>query len=488
MTTGTTAGGGMTRQARVRAMTWRCLLAIPLAACASTGGDAASADLQALAREVAAEVPSAGGIRLDAVARWGGAVTAARYVLGNGLSVIVMRDPSAPVASFQTWIGVGSRHEVKGRTGIAHLFEHLMFKGTRDHPHSVFDRLLERAGAQTNAATWLDWTFYYENLPAPELELAVRLEADRLVNLSLTQEQLDSEREVVKNERLYRVDNDPDGAIEEALFEDLFPVHPYGRPTLGYAPDLDALTLADCLAFYRTWYSPGNVTLVVVGDVDPREVLRLVARYHGSLVPVDVPRTVPPAEAEATGGPRVRVLSQPIAAERVRIGWRTVPAASEDAFALDVVNEVLFATESSRVHDRLVERMAVASDVDGASEPLALDGVFLVDVFMNEGRSASEAAEVVFEELERLALGGPTKTELDRARNHMEAAFLRSLVTAGARATQLGAYERTAGDFRRMFTFVEGARGVKAEDVRRVAGRLLTRERSVLIYGKPASP
>lgn len=482
-----TSARGAGPACRARAFAWRCLLAIPLVACSSVVVGADSADLEALARDVAAEVPAAGGIRMDAVARWGGDVTAARYVLGNGLALIVMRDPSAPVASFQTWLGVGSRQEVKGRTGIAHLFEHLMFKGTRDNPHSVFDRLLERAGAQTNAATWLDWTFYYENLPASELELAMRLESDRLVNLALTQEQLDSEREVVKNERLYRVDNDPDGAIEEALFEDLFPTHPYGRPTLGYLPDLDALTLDDCLAFYRTWYSPGNVTLVVAGDVNPRDVLRLVARYYGGLAPVDVSRTVPPLEAPQTGGPKVRTMTLPIAAERVRMGWRTVPAASEVAFALDVVNEVLFATESSRVHDRLVEREGLASDVDGASEPLALDGVFVVDLFLNEGKSGAEAAEVVFDELERLARNGPSKIELDRARNHLEAAFLRSLVTAGARATQLGAYERTAGDFRRMFTFVDGVRNVRASDVRRAAGQLLTRERAVLVYGKPAS-
>jgi len=484
VTEGASPGAGPFR--RSRAFAWRCLLTLPIVACAGTAAAAGSADLQAIAAVVAAEVPAAGGIRLDAVANWGGDLQAARWVLGNGLAVLVMRDPSAPVASFQTWLGVGSRQEVKGRTGIAHLFEHLMFKGTREHPHSVFDRMLERAGAQTNAATWLDWTFYFENLPASELEMAVRLESDRLVNLVLTQEQLDSEREVVKNERLYRVDNDPDGAVEEALFERLFPVHPYGRPTLGYMTDLDALTLEDCRAFYRRWYSPGNVTLVVAGDVDPKEVLRLVARYYGPLPPVDTGWTVPLPEAEPTGGPIVVSMPLPVAAERVRMGWRTVPATSDVAFALDVINEVLFATESSRVHDRLVEREAVASDVDGASEPLALDGVFVVDAFLNEGKKAEEAVEAVFQELERLAKNGPSKVELDRARNHLEAAFLRSLVTAGARATQLGAYERTAGDFRRMFTFVDGVRGVRAADVKRAAGRLLTRSRAVVVIGRPA--
>lgn len=458
---------------------------MPFAAIALVADDSAAADFQVLASEVSAEFPAQGGIRMDSVARWGGDVTAARYVLGNGLTLLVMNDPSAPIVSMQTWLGVGSRQEHKGHTGIAHLFEHLMFKGTHEHPHSVFDRLLERAGAQTNAATWLDWTFYFENLPASELELAMRLESDRLVNLVLTQEQLDSEREVVKNERLYRVDNDPDGRIEEALFEALFPVHPYGRPTLGYTADLDGLTLEDCLAFYRTWYSPSNVTLVVVGDVGHRDVLRLVARYYGGMARVDVPLGLPAAEPDPLDGPRTQTLKLSIAAQRVRMGWRTVPAASDDIFALDVINEVLFATESSRIHERLVERLAVASDVDGASEPMALDGVFVVDVSMNEGQSASEAAEVVFREIERLAAQGPTKVELDRARNHLEAAFLRSLVTAGARATQLGTYERTAGDYRRMFGFVDGVRGVRAADVKRVASRYLSRKRAVLVYGRP---
>ena len=290
---------------------------IPVVALAGAAASSEAAPRQDVPVDATAAIPPGSGIRLDAWAAWGGDVTAARYVLGNGLSVIVMRDPSAPIASFQTWLGVGSRQEATGRTGIAHLFEHLMFKGTARHPHPVFDTLLERAGAQTNAATWLDWTFYYENLPAAQLDLAVRLESDRLVNLVLTQEQLDSEREVVKNERLYRVDNDPDGAIEEALFERLFPGHPYARPTLGYAADLDALTLADCLAFYRTWYSPGNVTLVVAGDVQPRPVLDLVARYYGALRPVEVPAAVPPPGPVAADGPRYLDLPLPVAVEQI---------------------------------------------------------------------------------------------------------------------------------------------------------------------------
>jgi zinc protease len=457
---------------------------IPLVACAAAAA-ASSADLSALAARVTAAVPESGGVRLEAEGGSGPEVRAARFVYGNGLTLVVMRDASAPVVSVQTWIGVGSRHEEKGRTGLAHLFEHLMFKGTPRHPQGVFDRLMERAGAQTNAATWLDWTMYYANLPVSELDLALDLEADRLANLALDQAQLDSEREVVKNERSFRVDNDPDGALEEALFLSLFPHHPYGRPTLGSVADLDGLSVRDCLDFYRTWYSPGNVTLVIAGDLDFGDVLERVGHHFGPLKPVDLPRRDPPPEAEATDGPRVLQMRLPLAAERVRMGWRTEAATSPDLYALDVVNEVLFATESSRVHDRLVEAETVASDLDGLSEPLALDGVFLVDVFLNEGRPAEAAVEAVFQELERLSRRGPTKVELDRARNHLEAAFLRSLVTAGARATQLGAYQQVAGDFRRMFEFVDGIRGVTSADVRRVTGRLLTRARASVVIGRP---
>ncbi len=443
-------------------------------------------DWARVVEEVSAEVPEAAPIRLLSTRRFGAGREVAHFEMKNGLRVLVLEDHQAPVVSFQTWFAVGSRHEAPGRTGIAHLFEHLMFKGTKTHPHEVFDRLLEEAGAQTNAATWLDWTFYYENLPADGWGLAPRLESDRMTGLVLNQEQLDSEREVVKNERRFRVENDPDGAMDEALMAMVYGDHPYGHPTLGSMGDLDALSLDDCLGFYRTYYSPSNATIVVVGDVDTREVLETLGRLYGPVPAVEVPRvrpTTPPEQAAM----RSRTLTLPVATEKARLAWRAVSADHPDGPALDVVTGILFDNESSRVYRVLVEERGLASDVDGTVEAFALDGIAIADVVLNEGKTARQAVEVLVAEVERLGREGPTPAELERTRNATEAAFLRSLQTAGSKATQLGLYEMTAGDYRLMFEFVDRVRAVTAEDVKRVVGRYLTRDRLNLVVAKPAA-
>jgi zinc protease len=348
----------------------------------------------------------------------------------------------------------------------------------------VFDRMLEEAGAQSNAATWVDWTFYYENLPSGGLELAVRLEADRMANLALDQDQLTQELDVVKNERRLRVDNDPDGVMDERMLASVFPTHPYGMPTIGYMADLEGLTLEDCLGFYRTWYAPSNATVVLVGDVDLRGALALIAQHYGPLPAVARPVSKPAPEAEQTAR-RDHEMKLPIATEKAKIAWRTVPADHADAYALDVANEVLFTNESSRVYRTLVEDLELASEVDGASEPLALDGLYVVDLVLNEGKAADPAVARVFEALARLAAEGPTEVELARAKNHLEASFLRSLATVGSRATQVGSSELVAGSFRKLFDFVDGIRGVGAGDVKRVVGRYLVESRATVVFGRP---
>ncbi len=447
-------------------------------------GPSAGKDWARLAQEVSREVPEAAPVRLLSAHRVGGNQEVAHFQMGNGLRVLVLEDHDAPVVSYQTWFAVGSRHESPGRTGIAHLFEHLMFKGTKAYPHEVFDRLLEEAGAQTNAATWLDWTFYYENLPAEAWDLAPRLESDRMTGLLLTSEQLNSEREVVKNERRFRVENDPDGAMDEVLMAMVYGEHPYGHPTLGTMEDLDAITLEDCLDFYRTYYSPSNATIVVVGAVETAEVLKKVGRLYGPIPAVEVPRVRPEAPPEQTAM-RSRTLRVPVATERARLAWRAVPADHPDAAVLEVVVRILFDGESSRVYRVLVEERGLASDVDGAVEAFALDGIALADVVLNEGKVAEEAIEVLLAEVERLAREGPTAKELERTRNAAEAGFLRAIQTVGSRATHLGMYEMTAGDYRLMFEFVGRVRAVTAQDVRRVVARYLTRDRLNLVIARP---
>src|SRR5262245_54692377 len=207
-------------------------------------------------------------------------LTVRMHRLENGLQVILLRDPAAPVFAYQTWFAVGSRHEKEGTTGIAHLFEHLMFNQTETLAPGEFDRKLETVGGETNAATWVDWTYYRDNLPQAELPLVVALEADRMAHLVLGDKQVESEREVVANERRFRVEDDVDGFLNEELFKLAFTVHPYHWPTIGWMKDIHAISIDDCRAFYRTYYAPNNATLVVVGDVDEERVLALVEQHY----------------------------------------------------------------------------------------------------------------------------------------------------------------------------------------------------------------
>lgn len=447
-------------------------------------------DLAGRYRELAAEAscrhPGHHVARLIDVIATDGGGHVVHFGLDNGLEVLLEPDHSAPLVSFQSWFRVGTVNECGFPGGIAHLFEHLMFKGTRRFGHSEFDRLLEEAGAQNNAATWLDWTFYYENLPSAALELAFDLESDRMRNLILDSEQLESERDVVRSERHYRVDNDPDGLIEEALFARLFPGHPYGSPTLGTFEDIDSITLDDCLRFYGHYYQPRNAILVIVGDCTFEAALELCLSYYGPIEPHPVPGCDVPAVRDAVA--EVTEIDVDINSERLRIGWQTVPAGDVDAVALDVANEILFANESSRVYRRLIDDLPIASDVDGTSEPMRLSGTFIVDVTINESEKASDALDVVFDEIGRLGREGPTEIEITRACNHLEASFLRSLVTVGSRATQLGIWHITTGDYRQLFDFVNDVRRVDAARVRDVVSRYLTPGSAVTVVARPLNP
>ncbi len=229
-----------------------------------------------------------GGLAYEGVHAFGGE-TLHRWRLANGLTVLVLVDAIAPVATYQTWFKVGSRHERPGKTGLAHLFEHLMFNETENLPAGTFDKKLEENGAETNAATWVDWTYYYESLPADRIKLAVKLEAERMARLVLREPQVKSEKEVVANERRYRVDDDVEGSANELLYKTAFTRHPYGWPTIGWMEDIQGFSPEDCVAFYRTYYAPNNATVVVVGDVRERDLLAAIVREYGPLPSQPIP-------------------------------------------------------------------------------------------------------------------------------------------------------------------------------------------------------
>ncbi|NUN14574.1 MAG: insulinase family protein [Myxococcales bacterium] len=408
-----------------------------------------------------------------------------KYRLPNGLTVIIFEDHRAPVFSYHTWFKVGSRHEKPGKTGIAHLFEHLMFKETINTPEGEFDRLMEHAGAQTNAATWTDWTYYYEKLPTKHLELPFRLEADRMEHMVLGTHQLESEREVVINERSYRVDNDPEGKIYEVLYANAFGSnHPYGWPTIGWMDDIRSIQLADCMEFYGKYYAPNNATIVVTGDVDTSVVLNLIHRYYGHMKPQEISEAeVPPVVLQ--GEQRLEIELQ-LASDRLLIGYMCPSIRDSRTFSLSVLNEILFNGDSSRVTKRLVFDDELATDVHAWPASFRFSGLFQIDVTMKPGVSAEAALAVIDEEIHRLVTAGITDRELQKAYNTLEADTVRHLLSCNSVANAFGLYESTTGHFSDVFHLNENTRKVTASDVVETAKHLLADAGRVVLFARPS--
>ena len=430
---------------------------------------------------------AAGGPTLLSSHRWGEALIE-QYALSNGLQVLVWEDHNAPVFAYQTWFRVGSAYETPGRTGIAHLFEHLMFKATENHPEGEFDRLMEAQGAQTNAATWVDWTYYRQKLPVGNLSLVAELEADRMAHLLLNTTQLESEREVVKNERLLRVDNDPEGQLYEELYALAFEKHPYGSPTIGWMPDIQALSLDDCNAFYRLHYAPNTATVAVVGAVDTAEVLQTIQRFYGHLEAQPVPSAERPEEPRQTAERR-KVLELDVAAEKAVYAYHAPKLTDPQHPALEVLNEILAVGDSSRIHQKLVVELELASSIGGWVASWQDPGLYELSLQLHPDKTVAEIEPVFEELLVDVARDGVTQRELDKAKNAVEADFLRGMADVGQRARGLGDAQTTVGDYRFPFEQAEALRAVTLDQVRKVARDVLRpSNRSVIIARPPAAP
>ncbi len=409
-----------------------------------------------------------------------GGHTIERLTLGNGLRVLALVDASAPVLSYNTWFRVGSRHERKGKTGIAHLFEHLMFNETKSLPAGRFDQLLERAGAETNAATWNDWTYYYENIPRDQLALAVRLEAERMHNLVLREKPVASEKEVVANERRYRVEDDVEGAMSEKLWEHAFRKHPYHHPTIGWMDDILNFTPDDCRAFYRTWYAPNNATLVLVGDLDMRRALPLLRKHYGHLKPAKLPRVSLPAEPEQTEE-RVVTLTRATPTDKVSVGYKSPPMAHADHAALSVLTEALTGGRSARFYRDFVTEREMASDVSGWTSTFRDPGLWEVSVTAREGVTVERLLSALDAGIDGLRIRPITADERDRAVARMELNFLRNLETAGGKAEQIGFFDTVLGDPAGAFARLDAVRGVTTQRIAEVASRYLSRARRTVV-------
>ena len=426
-----------------------------------------------------------GGATLIAEGAFFGRLPVRKWRFDNGLEAILCPDRIAPVLAVQTWLRVGSRHERRGKTGLAHLFEHLMFNESKHLAAGEFDRRIEAVGGETNAATWVDWTYYRDLAGKDHLDLLLSLEAERLGHLVLREAQIHSERQVVANERRYRVEDDVSGFLEEQLYALAYRVHPYGWPTIGWMDDIQGFRRHDCKEFYQTFYAPNNAVLVLVGDFVEAEALERIVAHYGAMVRQPIPVETSRPEPTQTGERRAHFV-KPTQTEQLQIAYRAVPLADPDQPTLEVIAELLFGGPGSRLYRALVADGEICSATAGFARGLAHPGLFEIHAVLKRGRTAAEAEAVIATELERLCAAAPAIDELLRVRARLESGFLWELREASGKAQALGHFEVTTGDFRRLFEVADRYRGVEPEEVRRVAAATFVRERSTVVVAVPA--
>ncbi len=412
------------------------------------------------------------------------AARVSRFELGNGLGLLVLVDRSAPTVSYNTWFRVGSRHEKPGKTGLAHLFEHLMFNETEHLAAGEFDRKLEENGAESNAATWFDWTYYHEALPKDRLALAIKLESDRMAHLVLREPQVVSEKEVVANERRYRVDDDVEGTASELLYKAAFTRHPYHWPTIGWMEDIQAFTPEDCAAFYRTFYAPNNAVVVVVGDVREADVLAKIAAAYGPIPSAELPAEDTNPEPPQTAERRLEI-TKPTASEKIFVGYKGPALGDADHPALTILNEILTAGRASRLYQKLVVEKEMVTDLRGWASTFRDPGLYELGFMARAGHTAEEILAALEPELERARTEVATPAELDRAKARLELGALQSLETASGKAEQIGFYETVLGDPAAAFRRLEAYRRVTAGEVRTAARRYLVDAARTVVVVRP---
>ena len=406
-----------------------------------------------------------------------------KYTLPNGLEVILHEDHSVPVVAVNTWYHVGSGDEQRGRTGFAHLFEHIMFMGSQHVPQGAFDQWLEAAGGNNNGSTTEDRTNYYEWMPANALPLALWLDADRMGFLLPTMDsaKVDLQRDVVKNERRERVDNVPYGRADEIIGAALFPPnHPYSWPVIGSMADLSAASVEDVKNFFRTYYAPNNATLVVAGDFQPADAKRLIERYFGAIPRGTQAITRPAIPDVRLARDTFLVLEDRVQLPRVFYTWHTVRIFHPDDAVLDVLAYVLAGDKNSRLYKKLVYDLQVAQDINAGQRSLHLDGFFQVDVTPKPGQSPAKIDSLARAEIEKVITGGITQRELERAQNTIRAQALDRIASVLGKSQQLNFYNYFAGT--PDYVQQDDARysAVTAADVQRVAREYLGAHKVVL--------
>jgi len=407
------------------------------------------------------------------------------YRLDNGLKVLTLEDHAVPAMSYYTFFRVGSRDERPGRTGLSHLFEHMMFNGTKKYGQGVFDKMLESRGGRSNAFTMEDLTVFYEDFPSEALDMVVDLEADRMAGLAITEESLAHERDVVKEERRLRADNDIEGSMFELLQGTAYLAHPYQWPVVGWMPDLDAVTSRDCEDYFRIHYAPNNATVVLVGDFKPERAIGLISKAYGSIPAQPAPPPVVRDEPDQQGERRA-ILKRAAQMPTVAFAYHVPSTSSEEVFALDLLQIILGEGESSLLNKHLVYDKELATRVQVVNAWRLDPSLFFIYAETKPGTSAEVLEAALSAEVDALAHLDVGAASLQKAKNIRTTTQVKALKTNAGKAEQLGMFEAYFGGYARLFTVLKNYDAVTGADLQKVAARYLIPDNRTVVTLVPA--
>ena len=397
------------------------------------------------------------------------------YTLDNGLKVLISEDHKVPLVTFEVWYRIGSRYEVSGKTGLSHFLEHMMFKGTPKYGAKAFSKIIQRNGGVDNAMTTKDYTMYFETLASDRIDIAVDLEADRMNNLILDPKETMSERDVVTEERRMRYEDDPQNFLFENFVATAFMAHPYRRPVIGWMSDINAYQREDLYTHYKKYYAPDDTFLVIAGDVNPEELMKKIRARFGEIKKGTPPKGRVTQEPEQQGEKRI-VVRKEAELPYVLLGYHTPSLPHGDSFPLEVLGMILSGGKSSRIYTSLIYEKKLALNA-GAD----YDGMY-VDPFMfflwgtaAPGKEIEEVEKALYAEIEKIKESPPSETEVQKAKNQVEASFIFGQDSLYQQAMKIGMFE-VIGGWRLMDTYLEGIRKVTPAEVQRVAKKYLTEE------------
>ena len=409
-----------------------------------------------------------------------------KFHLQNGLKVLTLENHFIPIVSYYTFYKVGSRNETPGITGISHLFEHMMFKGSKKFKNISFDKILEPMGGYSNAYTSRDMTVYYENFPPDVLKLVVELDSDRMGSLNLVSKELDSEREVVKEERRYRTENSIIGKMDEELYLAAYSAHPYRFPIIGWMSDLSNINIDDCHSYLETYYNPANSCIVLVGDFNTNTALSIIEQNYSKIQVNPVKRQCITKEPTQTGEKRVE-YRKPAEVYSFMVGFHTPDINNPDIFALEILRTILTDGESSRLQKKLIYdkeiALSVYSDFSWRIDPT----LFVFYIQMKPNYSSEMGEKLLYDEIEKIKNGDILDKDIIKAKNKIESYFFKSIKTTLGWGEKIGLSEMLFGDYNFIFKVLDEFKKIEKNNLINVANKYFIKDNRTVVTLVPKS-